>query len=322
MVQARWEHLNENYCLLTKLQAFGLDAHFSVEQAGRNEGGHFINFNGTAGIWRKSCIESSGGWQSDTLTEDLDLSYRAQLSGWKFTYVEECGAPAELPSEINALKTQQYRWTKGAAQCSRKNLGKLLSSDRFSLATKVNGFFHLLNSSLFICILLAGILSFPVLLIKYNFPEFRVVFGISGIFITALLFLTAFYYTSYRAREGRGPRNTLGFIARYPLFLSVSMGLSLHNGIAAIEGLIGVKSPFFRTPKFNIVAKSDEWRSKSYRVRGLSRLTAAEALLAIYFIAAFVSSVRLGDFALMPFLLMLAVGYSYITMLSILHSRV
>src|ERR1043165_1958100 len=152
VVQTHWDHVNKNYSLMTQLQAFGLDAHFSIEQKGRNAGGHFINFNGTAGVWRRRCIEDSGGWQSDTLTEDLDLSYRAQLKGWKFIFLEEVLAPAELPVTMSALKNQQYRWNKGAAECVKKNLPGVLKQKNLSLSIKLHAAFHLLNSSVFVAI--------------------------------------------------------------------------------------------------------------------------------------------------------------------------
>jgi cellulose synthase/poly-beta-1,6-N-acetylglucosamine synthase-like glycosyltransferase len=320
MVQTKWEHVNEKYSMLTRLQAFGLDAHFTVEQGGRNRGGHFINFNGTAGIWRKSCILDAGGWQSDTLTEDLDLSYRAQLKGWKFNYLEDCGSPAELPAEMNALKTQQYRWTKGAAECTRKNLSSVLTSDRFSLQTKVNSIFHLLNSSLFICITLVSLLSIPVLFIKHHFPQYLWLYNFSGIFLLGVLFLTIFYYTSYSTKIKWSLLSSLTFLLRFPLFLSVSMGLALHNGLAAAEGLMGRKSPFIRTPKFNIVGKKDSWKSSQYISKRIGKLTFIELGLAIYFAAGMIFSIYLEDFGLFPFLLMLTFGYGFVSLLSIKHA--
>ena len=176
MVQSKWEHINQDYSLLTKLQAFGLDAHFSIEQGGRNNAGHFMNFNGTAGVWRRAAIEDAGGWQSDTLTEDLDLSYRAQLKGWKFQFREQVGAPTELPAEMNALKTQQFRWTKGAAECARKNLGKVLIARDLGWGTKINAIFHLLNSGVFICIVLVALLSVPMLFIKNSMEQYMWLF--------------------------------------------------------------------------------------------------------------------------------------------------
>ena len=189
VVQAKWEHLNQDFSTLTRLQAFGLDAHFTVEQVGRNLGGHFINFNGTAGVWRKSCIIDAGGWQSDTITEDLDLSYRAQLKGWRFVYLENVGAPAELPAEMNALKSQQFRWTKGAAECAVKNLPKVLKKRGLGLGTKVHAVFHLLNSFIFICVLSTALLSLPMLVIKANSDRFDTLFNIASIFLLSFLIL-------------------------------------------------------------------------------------------------------------------------------------
>ncbi|MEQ9064101.1 MAG: glycosyltransferase family 2 protein [Vicingaceae bacterium] len=320
MVQTRWEHVNKNYSMLTKLQAFGLDAHFSVEQAGRNQGGHFINFNGTAGIWRKACIEDSGGWQADTLTEDLDLSYRAQLRGWKFKFMEDCGSPAELPAEMNALKTQQYRWTKGAAECSRKNLGKLLRSENFTFKTKVNGVFHLLNSTLFICIVITSLLSVPMLFVKHRYPEYAGVYQLAGFFLFGVLFLAIFYYASY-ALNGKGLIRSLpSFLIRFPLFLAISMGLSLHNGIAAFEGLIGRKTAFIRTPKFNIKAQGDQWKGNQYLSGKIGKLTFLEIALVFYFIAGIALSYYFSDFGLFPFLLLLVIGYSFVSVQSIRHA--
>lgn len=320
MVQSRWRHLNEKYNWLTRLQAFGLDAHFSVEQVGRNKGGHFINFNGTAGIWRKSCIINAGGWSADTLTEDLDLSYRAQMKGWKFKYLENLGSPAELPAQMNALKTQQYRWTKGAAECSRKNLGSLLMSNKFGLQTKINGIFHLLNSSIFICIVIASLLSIPVLLIKHNYSQYDAIFRLATVFFTGIFFLAIFYFTSYKSGVKSLFKALILFVFKFPLFLSVSMGLSLHNGLAAFEGLIGKKTPFIRTPKFNIISNKDKWQKNQYVSGKLNKMVFLEMLLVFYFCAGIYLSFQIEDFGLLPFLIMLAGGYSFVSFLSIKHA--
>ena len=215
VVQTRWAHLNSNYSLLTRLQAFALDAHFTIEQTGRNTGGHFINFNGTAGVWRKDCILDAGGWQSDTLTEDLDLSYRAQLRNWKFKYMEHIEAPAELPAAMPALKSQQFRWTKGAAETARKNLGQVLRSHH-PAGTKLNGLFHLLNSSVFICVLLAGLLSIPVLIMNHQvnsiwsgFLQFR------AMFLVSLISLVSFYGVAYWQATPTGHRSIFKFIVNF-----------------------------------------------------------------------------------------------------------
>lgn len=318
MVQCKWEHLNENHSLLTKLQAFGLNAHFSVEQVGRNTAGHFINFNGTAGVWRKKTIVEAGGWQADTLTEDLDLSYRAQLKGWKFLYYENVGAPAELPPEMNALKTQQFRWNKGAAECTRKNLAKVLKSSDFKWSTKINAIFHLMNSAVFIAVLLIALLSLPSLWIKHHFQEYKLLFQIGSFFILCLPILALFYWESKR---GGSFLNRLWYFIKYfPLFLSVSMGMSLHNAAAVTEGYLGKKSPFIRTPKLNLHQSSNSWKNNVYLSKQIPLLTYFELLLAIYFFVGILMAFQLKDFGLLPLHVLLFVGFSYVGCISIFHS--
>ena len=321
MIQSRWEHINEKYSLLTKLQAFGLDAHFSVEQGGRNAGGHFINFNGTAGVWRKTAIEEAGGWQSDTLTEDLDLSYRAQLKGWKFLFVEEVGAPAELPAAMNALKTQQFRWNKGAAECTRKNLMKVLKAPNLSMGTKLNATFHLMNTAVFICIVVLAVLSLPMLAIKENFHEYDLLFKFAGFFLVTLPILGLFYWTSLRRANETKWKTFTHFIVLFPMFLSISMGLSLHNAMAVLEGYIGKKSPFIRTPKFNLTDdKSKKWNANVYLKRSVNPLTILEVLFAFYFLGGIILGFKYEDYGLMPFHLMLFLGFGYVSLYSIAHS--
>jgi cellulose synthase/poly-beta-1,6-N-acetylglucosamine synthase-like glycosyltransferase len=322
VIQTRWTHLNEDYSLLTRLQAFGLDAHFRIEQVGRNSGGHFINFNGTAGVWRKACIIDAGGWQADTLTEDLDLSYRAQLKGWKFRYLEQVEAPAELPAAMNALKSQQFRWTKGAAENARKNLWNVLRT-RLPFRTKLHAFFHLLNSSVFVCVLLTALLSIPVLLVKEYRPDLIVLFRLASVFLFGLLVLIIFYGVSYHYSQ---PSPSLWhslrtFLPRFFLFLSMSMGLSLHNAIAVLEGYAGRKTPFIRTPKFNITRGSDSWRNLRYVPVSLTFLTALEGLLALSFLFGLFLAFRFQDFTLLPFHLMLFLGYGAVFYYSIRHAR-
>lgn len=320
LVQTRWEHINEDHSMLTRLQAFGLDAHFSVEQGGRAQGGHFLNFNGTAGVWRKTCIEEAGGWQSDTLTEDLDLSYRAQLKGWKFRFLEEVGSPAELPAAMNALKTQQYRWNKGAAECTRKNLPKVLRDPSLSLRSKFHAIFHLMNSAIFICVLATALLSIPALFIKHHYPSYGIVFKVGTLYTLALIFLIVFYWTSH-SRKAKGWRGFLSFLVRFPMFLAVSMGMSLHNGVAVMEGYSGKKSRFLRTPKFNIRGKNDDWKDKRYFVGGISPLVALEALLTLYFAWGIVLAYYFGDAGLLPLHLLLTIGFGFVAFLSFRHAK-
>lgn len=319
VVQTRWGHLNRGNNMLTRLQAFGLDAHFSVEQRGRNTLGHFINFNGTAGVWRKSTIADAGGWQSDTLTEDLDLSYRAQLRGWKFQYLENVVAPAELPAVMNALKAQQYRWSKGAAECVVKNLPRVLRDKELSLGTKLFAIFHLMNSTIFISILGTALLSVPVLIIKQRHPEFRVLFDIAVTFTFALLVLIGFYAVSHKNYK-QGWRGALHFFSIFPAFLAVSMGLSLHNAIAVIEGYYGRKSPFIRTPKVGAANDSAVWKRSNYLKSAITPLLLLEAAIAIYAASGIAYAVEVGDFGLVPYHLMLAIGFGAVCWYSVVHS--
>ena len=305
VVQTRWQHLNENYSLLTQLQAFGLDAHFTIEQGGRNARNHFINFNGTAGIWRKSTIEDAGGWEADTLTEDLDLSYRAQMRDWKFVYLENVACPAELPVTMSAVKSQQYRWTKGAAECVVKNLRKLLSDSHLKISTRLHGFYHLMNSAVFVAVFFLSILSLPVMLITSSADRFDVFFRYTALFQVSWVILGCFYWISFQ-KTGLG---FFEFVKRFVLFLLFMMGLSFHNSIAVVEGWLGRKTPFVRTPKFNINKQSDSWQGNKYLTKSLGKSTWIELLLMLYFIVVLAIEIYLGNLGLVPFHLMLIVGY-------------
>lgn len=315
LVQTRWGHLNQNYSLLTKLQAFGLNAHFSVEQTGRSHAGSFINFNGTAGVWRRQCIEEAGGWSADTLTEDLDLSYRAQLKGWKFKYLEEYISPAELPVIMPAIKSQQYRWNKGAAETARKNLGNVFRSN-MSMTGKIHALFHLLNSSVFVCLLFAAVLSVPALWIKTSNPELAPLFHLGIIFLIGFLSIVVFYWVAVRSTYV-GEDSARYFFRIFPVFMLVSMGLSLHNGMAVIEGLLGIKTPFIRTPKFNILKKNDRWQENVYIFQKLTWTTIIEGILALYFLAAMIAGIVWNDYGLIVFHAMLAIGFSIVFIYSI-----
>lgn len=306
LVQTKWGHLNREYSLLTRLQAFGLDAHFSIEQSGRSHAGSFINFNGTGGIWRKTTIIDAGGWSADTLTEDLDLSYRAQIKGWKFKFLEDCVAPAELPVIMPAIKSQQYRWNKGAAETAKKNLGKVFGS-KINFWNKLHAVFHLFNSSVFVCLLLASILSIPMLYIKDANPELSLLFNLGSIFLIGFFSIAFFYWVS---SKNSFPHDTKKqYFKIFPMFLIVSMGLSLHNGLAVLEGLLGFKSPFIRTPKFNITDKKESWKGNVYIKPSFTWLTLLEGLLCLYFIGGIVVGINLHDWGLIIFHVMLAMGF-------------
>lgn len=319
VVQARWTHLNKNYSLVTRLQAFALDAHFTIEQIGRNEGNHFINFNGTAGIWRKSCIEDSGGWSSDTLTEDLDLSYRAQLKGWKFKYLEELHAPAELPADMNALKQQQFRWSKGAAECARKHLKNVFKSSKISFSTKLFAFFHLMNSFLFICIFLLGLLSIPIIYIVKQYPEHENLYSLFVIYYSALFFITLFYLVSEYYNAQNKIQSVFYFLGLFPVFLSVSMGLSFYNAFGVLEGYLGIKSPFIRTPKYNIKGQTGTWQKARYSFSKLPVVSFMELIFSLIFLGAIFYAISLGSYLVLPYFVLLCLGFGFVFISSIQH---
>lgn len=306
MVQTRWTHLNEDYSLLTRMQAFGLNAHFTIEQMGRKSSGSFINFNGTGGVWRKTCIQDAGGWEFDTLTEDLDLSYRAQLRGWNFEYLETVDCPAELPVILPALKSQQYRWNKGAAETARKNLFELWKS-KMPFSLRMRGTMHLLNSSVFLFLLVASLLSVPMLYIKSENPKLSWVFDLGSLFILGFVAIGIFYW--FASKSIKTVKTTSYFLLHFPLFLIFSMGLALHNSIAILEGFLGKKTPFVRTPKFNVRQKMDNWRLNTYLNFRFSPVVILEGILAFYFLFGLVYGVSIGDFGLMPFHMMLMLGF-------------
>lgn len=308
MVQTRWTHLNKTYSLLTRLQAFALDAHFYIEQVGRNSLSAYINFNGTAGVWRKQTILDAGNWQDDTLTEDLDLSYRAQMKGWRFVYLPEVESPAELPPVMSALKSQQFRWTKGGAESAVKHLGNVLRSGA-PLHVKYHALAHLLNSSVFVAVLLASLASIPLLWAKVNGLLPDVVFEVAAITLFSFLVISLVYFQANTQEQGSLSRRLGSFILYFPLFLSVSMGLALHNAVAVWEGWSGRKSPFIRTPKFNLEARDNKWQDNFYLNFRMPYTTWVEGLLGLLFLGVAAWSVAQQEYGLLIFHGMLAVGY-------------
>ncbi|MCG9970488.1 cellulose synthase family protein [Christiangramia crocea] len=317
VVQTRWGHLNRDYSLLTRIQAFALDFHFILEQTGRNFGRNFINFNGTAGIWRKECIIDAGNWSGDTLTEDLDLSYRAQMKNWEFKYLEDVETPAELPVVISAARSQQFRWNKGAAENFRKNYGKLLKDPSVSFSTKFHGFFHLLNSSMFLIVLLLAVMSVPVLYIKNTNPDFSLYFNVLAAFAVSTVIFFACYYVAYVKIHGKGIKNFFRFIGMFFTFFSIAMGFSVHNSLAVLEGHFGKKSEFIRTPKFNINSLKDSWKGNRYLNNKFSANLIIEILLFLYFGFAIFSAFKLNEYGLLLFHLMLFSGFGFVVFKSL-----
>jgi cellulose synthase/poly-beta-1,6-N-acetylglucosamine synthase-like glycosyltransferase len=311
VVQTRWQHINRNESILTQIQSLALDTHFSIEQSGRNELGAFINFNGTAGVWRKTCILDAGNWTADTLTEDLDLSYRAQLKGWQFIYKESVGSPAELPSIMSAIKSQQYRWNKGGAEVARKTIIPILRSP-FPWYIKIHGILHLLNSSIFVAILIAGLVGVAMIPVLQDVP-IHTTLGYSGF---AFIVMTAIIAINYGlAHRQYAQRTFLNYLLTFPLFLCISMGLAWHNGVAVIEGLVGKQTPFIRTPK-----KGSKMHQPSrYLNKELPWGALIEIGLAILFASAVWMGLALGVYNFLLFHIMLFIGFMTIGGLTLWH---
>lgn len=318
VVQTRWGHINEDYSIITRLQAFQLNVHFTVEQVGRENGNYFLQFNGTGGVWRKKTIDDAGGWEADTLTEDLDLSVRAQLKGYKIYYLEDTVSPAELPAEMNGLKSQQHRWMKGGAETAKKLLPTVWKAD-LSLSKKFHATLHLLSSSIFLCVFIVGIFSVPVLfwMDSVNFPM-----RYFAIFLTSMLSIMAVYFVGNVkgawAKE-RFWKNMVKFVLLFPVFLALSMGLSLHNSIAVLQGYRGKKSAFIRTPKFNLKTIADKMNQKNYLAKKVPFTTILEGLLCVYFIGAIVYGFMSGNMSFILFHMLLAIGFGSICFYSIKH---
>ena len=312
MVQTRWGHINRSYSLLTRLQSIFLDAHFILEHTVRNRSGRFFNFNGTAGIWRTEAIRDAGGWQHDTLTEDLDLSYRAQLKGWKFVFLPGVVTPAEIPVDMNSFKTQQHRWSKGSIETARKLMGIILSSNQ-PVKVKAESFYHLTANLNYLLVLLLAVLAYPALVIRINMG-WRTLLLCDFIFFLGSTLPVGLYYLISQ-KEVNEP--WFGKIFYLPALMALGIGLCVNNGRAVLEALMGHKTSFLRTPKFRIEEKSDSWRYKKYRAFSRAGSILVELALGCYFLFAIVFAVRLRVYASLPFLMMFCCGFFYVSVLSL-----
>jgi len=320
VVQTRWGHLNSDYSLLTRGQAIGLDGHFVVEQTARHRAGYFINFNGTAGVWRRACILDAGNWSDDTLTEDLDLSYRAQLRGWKFVFLPDMICPSELPAEIGGVKSQQFRWTKGAMETAKKILPQLWRSP-LPLKVKLQSTVHLTNNMVFPFILIVGILNLPVVLIKNQIGAKHT------LYFTVISFFTLAFFGSfwmYLTAQRESYDNWFRRILYFPIFMAGSLGLSVNNTRAILQGLFNHRSEFLRTPKYHLESSQDRFWSKKYfnareqRRRGVST-GLIEGLLAIYCLLGISIAIYYGDLAALPFQILYGFGFGFIAYMSLKH---
>jgi cellulose synthase/poly-beta-1,6-N-acetylglucosamine synthase-like glycosyltransferase len=313
--QMRWSHINANYNLLTKLQTIMLDGHFVVEQTTRNRTGGFFNFNGTAGIWRRSAITMSGGWQHDTLTEDTDLSFRAQLMGWRFVYLLDEEAPAEIPVEINAFKAQQRRWAKGVMQVGIKLYPRIWRS-HLPMRVRLEMFFRLTGNISYPLMIVASFLQFPLLLVRYNQPFYHLMIVDLPLLFFSSISVFLFYGTAVWYLDAkRAPR-----LLHLPLVMALGIGLAFSNARAVLEALFGIKSEFVRTPKYSVEKTNDEtWKRKKYkRKRGL--LPLLELGFSIYFLFAILYAGHLQMWGTIPFLFLFFIGFGYMGVMSILQA--
>jgi len=318
MVQARWDHLNRQHSLLTELQSILLDGHFVIEHTARNRSGRFFNFNGTAGIWRKHTIADAGGWQHDTLTEDLDLSYRAQLKGWRFVYLRDVIAPAEIPVEMNAFKSQQHRWAKGSIQVARKLLPTILTAD-VPLKVKLEAFTHLTNNIAYLLMIVLAVMMPLATVVRINRGWTESLLVDLPVFVLAT-FSVCFFYVLAQRETGRGFWKSLRYV---PGVLSLGIGLSVNNCKAVLEALVGHQTGFTRTPKYGAAAnqKGQGWLKATY-VRKLDLLPAIELGLGAWFTAAVVYTVIQGvtAAAALPFLMLFQFGFLYVGLLSLFQT--
>jgi cellulose synthase/poly-beta-1,6-N-acetylglucosamine synthase-like glycosyltransferase len=313
MVQARWGHINQDYSLLTKIQSILLDAHFVLEHGGRNRAGCFFNFNGTAGIWRAAAIADAGGWQHDTLTEDLDLSYRAQLRGWKFIFLPDLVAPAEVPVEMNSFKSQQHRWAKGSIQTCRKLLPQILRAN-LPLGVKAEAFFHLTANFNYPLMCVLSMLLGPSMAIRYNMGWYEMLIIDVPLFFAATASVANFYMVCQRELH----TDWMTRLKYLPFLMSVGIGLTVNNTRAVFEALFNQQSEFARTPKYRIEGRGDEWIGKKYRQSFVVQ-PMIEIGLGLYFTATVFYALANGIYGTVPFLVLFQIGFLYTGLLSIIQ---
>jgi cellulose synthase/poly-beta-1,6-N-acetylglucosamine synthase-like glycosyltransferase len=313
MVQARWGHINQDYSLLTKIQSILLDAHFVLEHGARNRSGCFFNFNGTAGIWRREVIPDAGGWQHDTLTEDLDLSYRAQLRGWRFIFLPDLVSPAEVPVEMNSFKSQQHRWAKGSIQTCMKLLPTILRSNQ-PLAVKAEAFFHLSANFNYLLMSVLSILMFPAMYVRYSMGWTEMLLIDIPLFAAATLSFCNFYMVSQRELYPDW-KSRLKYL---PFLMSIGIGLCVNNTRAVLEAIFGKQSEFARTPKYGIERQSDEWVGKKYH-QSVGIQPIIELALGLYFTGTVFYALTNGIYGTIPFLMLFQVGFLYTGLLSIMQ---
>jgi cellulose synthase/poly-beta-1,6-N-acetylglucosamine synthase-like glycosyltransferase len=319
MIQTRWGHLNERYSLLTRIQSMLLDGHFLIEQTARARSGRFFNFNGTAGIWRRSCIEEAGGWHHDTLAEDLDLSYRAQIKGWRFLFLPDIVTPAELPVEMNAFKSQQHRWAKGSIQTCKKMLPLLWRSD-LPLKIKFEGTVHLTSNFgyvmlLLLCVCLHSSASAGAYQASGGNPWTKLLLVDVPLFIAGSVSISAFYFCAQRELHAQWWKRLLYL----PVLMAVGVGLSINNARAVLEAVFNHRSEFIRTPKYGVSHRGESWSQNKYKaLRGL--VPYIELAFGAYFSYLVVLAIDNNQWTLAPFIMVFQAGFLYVGLMSLLQS--
>jgi cellulose synthase/poly-beta-1,6-N-acetylglucosamine synthase-like glycosyltransferase len=317
MVQTRWGHINRDYSFLTQVESILLDGHFVIEHGARFLAQRFFNFNGTAGIWRREAIHTSGGWEHDTLTEDTDLSYRAQMRGWKFVYVPEVVCDAELPVEMTSFKVQQFRWAKGLIQCAKKDLPMILRA-KLPLRVKFESFFHLTANIAYPLMVVLSLVLLPATIVRFYQGWTQMLWIDLPLFMAATFSVSSFYLVSQRELF---PDSWWRKIKYMPFLMSVGIGLSVSNSRAVIEALLGIKTSFKRTPKYGIETQQDRWTVKKYR-RKSGFTPYIELLLGTYFALTVYYLIVNEDYAVTPFLILFVVGYLYTGFMSLMQTYV
>jgi len=312
MVQTRWSYVNRSYSALTEVEAILLDGHFVIEHSSRYRRGNFFNFNGTAGVWRRGAIEDAGGWQHDTLTEDTDLSYRAQLRGWEFLYLPEIECPSELPVEMNAFKSQQARWAKGLMQTAKKILPRVLQSNE-PPHVKSEAVFHLTANISYPLMVFLSIILLPAMVVRFYQGWFQVLVIDLPLFLASTCSISSFYLASQRVLYPKTWKRSFWYL---PFVMAVGIGLSVRNAKAVLEAIFGVKSEFVRTPKYQIEGQSGAWVKKKYR-KGAGWMPYAEVALGLYFAGTVGYALQNQNYATIPFLLLFVWGYLYTGVMSI-----
>jgi len=316
MVQTRWGHINRNYSFLTEVEAILLDGHFVLEHSGRARHNVFFNFNGTAGVWRRAAIDDAGGWQHDTLTEDTDLSYRAQLRGWKFIYRQDVECPAELPVEMTAFKTQQARWAKGLIQTGKKILPRVLKSKQ-PFRVKFEAWYHLTANLSYPLMVILSVLLLPAMVIRFYQGWFQMLYIDIPLFLASTFSISSFYLVSQRELFPRTWPRALLYI---PFLMAIGIGLTITNTIAVLEALIGRQTAFARTPKYRVESKKDVVHATKYRKR-LGLVPWIELLIGGYFALTVYYAVTNENYLTVPFLLLFVCGYWYTGLMSLLQGR-